>query len=126
MCPRPADLTPVRSIALDTWTGMSALVPVDSASFDRTVLGAARPVALLLSATWCGPCRALTPLLERVAPALGLELAKVDVDASPEIAARYGVRSVPTLLVLREGSVVARQVGSLTEAALRSFLGTAT
>ena len=105
---------------------MSSLVPVDSASFDRAVLGAAQPMAVLLSAPWCGPCRTFAPLLERVAGALGLALAKVDVDASPEIASRYGVRSVPTLLVLREGTVVARQVGSLSEAALRQFLGAAT
>ena len=113
-------------MSLDTFSGMTNLVALDTAAFDRTVLGAERPVAVILSAPWCGPCRTFTPLLERVAPTLGMDLAKVDVEATPEIAARYGVRSVPTLLVLREGNVVARQVGAVSEGALRQFLGAAT
>ncbi|HWB76068.1 MAG TPA: thioredoxin domain-containing protein [Nannocystaceae bacterium] len=111
---------------LDTSSGVTSLAALDTAAFDRTVLGAERPVAVLLSAPWCGPCRTFQPLLERVAPALGMALAKVDVEATPELAARYGVRSVPTLLVMRGGNVVARQVGSVAEAALRQFLGAAT
>ena len=113
-------------MSLDTSVGMTSLAALDSAAFDRTVLGADSPVAVLLSAPWCGPCRTFQPLLERVAPMMGMTVAKVDIEATPEIAVRYGVRSVPTLLVMRGGDVVARQVGSVAEAALRQFLGAAT
>jgi len=105
---------------------MSTLVAIATDSFDRAVLAAPHPTAVLFSAVWCGPCRTFGPLLQRVTAALGLELAKVDVDASPELAARYGVRSVPTLLVLRAGEVVARSTGTMSEAALRRFVAALT
>jgi thioredoxin 1 len=116
----------VRSQMRATSLGMSSLVPADTESFDRAVLAAGRSIAVLFSAAWCGPCRALAPLLERVASAIGVALAKVDIDSSPELALRYGIRSVPTLLVLSAGDVVARQTGSVSETALRRFLGAPT
>lgn len=104
---------------------MSKLVPVDTAAFERALVATSGPVAVLLSAPWCGPCRTFAPLVERITGELGLAAAKVDIDASPELGVRYGVRSVPTLLVLRDGTVAARQVGTLSEAALRRFLADA-
>lgn len=105
---------------------MSSLVPLDVAAFDRGVLAAQGRLAVLFSATWCGPCRSFSPLLERVVDGIDdLAVAKVDCDASPELAARYGVRSVPTLVVLEQGEVTARQVGTLSETALRRFLAAA-
>lgn len=83
--------------------------------------------ALYFSAIWCGPCRSFGPLVERVATAMGerLGLVKLDVDAAPELAVRYGVRSVPTLIVLRRGEVAARHTGSMSEGALRRLLDAA-
>lgn len=73
------------------------------------------PVLVDLWATWCGPCRTVAPAVERAAHELAgeLKVVKVDVDQAPGVAARYQVQSIPTLLLLRGGKVVARQVGAL-------------
>ncbi len=101
---------------------MSQLLP---RTVDATVPTAAAPTtALYFSATWCGPCRSFGPLLERVVTTMGdrVALVKVDVDASPELAVKYGVRSVPTVVVLRDGELVARNSGTLPEGAVRRLL----
>ena len=82
------------------------------------------PALVDLWATWCAPCRMVSPALERLAVkrAGELKLVKVDVDQAPQLSQRFEVRSVPTLLVLRNGEVLARQSGAAPEAALRSWL----
>jgi thioredoxin 2 len=82
------------------------------------------PVLVDLWATWCGPCRMVSPALERVATdrAGDLKLVKVDVDSAPRLSQRFEVRAVPTLMVLRNGQVLARQPGAAPEPALRSWL----
>ena len=82
------------------------------------------PVLLDLWATWCGPCRMVSPALERLAQAYAgrIKLVKVDVDRAPGLSRRFDVRSVPTLLVLDRGRVVARQSGAAPEQALRRWL----
>lgn len=82
------------------------------------------PVLVDLWATWCGPCRMVSPALEQLATerAGRLKLVKVDVDAAPQIAARFSVRAVPTLLVMERGEVLARQSGAAPVAALRTWL----
>jgi thioredoxin 1 len=87
---------------------MSKLIPIDEGAFDARVLSATQPVAVLFSAVWCGPCRHFAPTVERVAAELGdaIAVVKVDVDASPTLATRYGVRSVPTLVVLKVAPVL--------------------
>ncbi|GAA4547392.1 thioredoxin [Pseudonocardia xishanensis] len=78
------------------------------------------PVLVDLWAAWCGPCRVVAPGVERVALELAgrVKAVKVDVDRAPGVAARFDARSIPTLLVLRDGRVVARQVGALSEQAM--------
>lgn len=82
------------------------------------------PVLVDLWATWCGPCRMVSPALEQLAGerAGSLKLVKVDVDAAPQIAQRFGVQAVPTLLVIDGGKVLARQSGAAPVTALRNWL----
>jgi thioredoxin 2 len=82
------------------------------------------PVLVDLWATWCAPCRTVSPTLERLAAerAGELKLVKVDVEAAPRLSRRFDVRAVPTLMVLRDGEVLARQPGAAPEPALRTWL----
>ena len=82
------------------------------------------PVLVDLWATWCGPCRMVSPALERLATerAGELKLVKVDVDTAPRLSQRFGVRAVPTLMVMRDGEVLARQPGAAPEPELRAWL----
>jgi thioredoxin 1 len=82
-------------------------VAVTNATFDQTVLAAPRPVLVDFGAEWCGPCVAVAPVIRRLALEYAdrLTVATVDVDADPQLAARYGVRSLPTVLLLQGGEV---------------------
>jgi len=74
-------------------------------------------------ATWCGPCKALAPTLEEVAVENPqAKVCKVDIDESPELAARYGVKSIPSLMVFKDGQVVARQNGLPSKNRLKTML----
>ena len=77
-----------------------------------------------LWATWCGPCRMVSPALEQLAreKAGQVKLVKVDVDKAPRLSQRFGVQAVPTLLVMRNGEVIARQAGASPVSALRTWL----
>ena len=100
------------------------IAEADDASFGAVAVEARIPVLVDLWAPWCGPCRMVSPTLERLAGdhAGQVKLVKVDVDQSPQVSQRFGVQSIPTLLVMRDGEVVARQTGAAPEQALRSWL----
>lgn len=94
------------------------------ADFAEVAERASIPVLVDLWATWCGPCRMVSPALEQLATELAgqLKLVKVDVDQSPEVAARFEVQAVPTLIVLRNGQVAARQPGAAPLNMLRGWV----
>ena len=104
----------------------TAVKPVDvtDATFERLVLGASTPVLLDCWADWCGPCRMLAPTVDALARdyAGRVLVAKLDVDANPLTAGRFDVRSIPTLLVFRDGQVVQRLLGVQSRGALDAVL----
>jgi thioredoxin 1 len=83
------------------------LLNVGDSDFQNRVLESPRPVLVDFSAEWCGPCRAIEPVIEALASEYAgrVTFAKIDVDASPRLAARYGVRAVPTVMVVANGEI---------------------
>jgi thioredoxin 1 len=88
---------------------------VSDKDFEKEVLKAQGPVLVDFWAEWCGPCRALGPSIDALAAEKGekLKVVKVNIDENPNAPTQYGVRSIPTLLIFKGGSVVAQQVGSM-------------
>lgn len=102
-----------------------SVVHVDSKNFEAEVLNSAQPVLVDFWATWCGPCRMLAPVLEEVAKEKEgqVKVCKLDIDQSPDLASRYGVMSIPTLMVFKGGQVVNKSVGLVPKAAVEKLLG---
>lgn len=99
-------------------------VVVSDATFAAEVEHASLPVLLDLWAPWCGPCRTIAPVIEQLAGELAgrVKVAKLNVDENPRTAARYGVQSIPTLLVLKHGQVVDTLVGAQPKQAIMARL----
>jgi len=95
-----------------------------AAGWDRDVLQAQGPVLVDLWAAWCPPCRKMGPIVDELARIAGdgVTVGKLDVDQHPEVAERYGVRSIPTFLVFRDGQVVERRVGAVPREELEALL----
>ncbi len=88
-------------------------ITITSANFDAEVLHSEKPVLLDFWASWCGPCRMLSPIVDEVAAERSdIKVGKVNVDEQPDLAAQFGVMSIPTLLVFKNGKLVSQTVGA--------------
>ena len=102
-----------------------AIVNLTEATFDEVVAGSSEPVVVDFWAEWCGPCKMIAPILDEIAVEKEGDavIAKLNVDENPSIAQRYGVMSIPTMLVFRDGEVEKRVVGAKGKAQLLEELG---
>lgn len=99
-------------------------VAVTDASFDAEVLKAEGPVLVDFWAEWCGPCKSIAPILEEVSLEYSgrLKVVKLNTDENPDVAVKYSVRSIPTLIIFKNGVNEATRVGALTKSQLTAFV----
>lgn len=101
-----------------------AVVTITADNFAAEVLEADRPVLVDFWAPWCGPCRMVGPIVEEIAEeAADVKVGKINIDEQPDLAARYGVMSIPTLMVFAAGEVKEKAVGARPKPAILKMLG---
>ncbi len=100
--------------------------PVSDSDFETEVLKAPGPVMVDFWAEWCGPCKAMSPLVDEVASSLGdkMKVVKVNIDENPNAPTKYGVRGIPTFMVFKDGKPVDTRVGSMSRGALAEWAQT--
>jgi thioredoxin 1 len=105
-----------------------AVGKVTSADFEAEVLKASEPVVVDFWAEWCGPCRQIGPALEEIASSLNgkVKIVKLNVDENPQTASKYGVMSIPTLMLFKNGEMASRQVGAAPKQKLEQWITSAT
>ena len=91
-------------------------------TYDEALVAAEGLVMVDFWAEWCGPCRAVAPVLEQAAEESGVSLMKVNIDENSGLAARYGIRSIPTILFVKDGEIVDRVVGAAPKAAFQKII----
>ncbi len=101
-----------------------AIHHVNDNTFEKEVLQETYPVLVDYWADWCGPCRMIAPALEQIAQdyAGRIKVAKLNVDENTQTTMKYGIRSIPTLMLFRNGEITATQVGALSKGQLTSFI----
>ena len=103
-----------------------AVITITKENFAQEVLQSEKPVLLDFWASWCGPCRMLSPIVDEVAEERGdVKVGKVNVDEQPELAGEFGVMSIPTLLVFEQGKLVRQAVGARPKASVLEQIGRA-
>jgi thioredoxin 1 len=101
------------------------ILEINDLNFETEVLKATEPFLLDFSAVWCGPCKMLSPIVEKIADEnLGkIKVGKLDIDDSPGVAAKFGIRGVPTVVVFKDGKEAARHVGVTNKETLLKLVG---
>ena len=101
-----------------------ATIAVSDTSFKDDVIGSDTPVLVDFWAEWCGPCKQIGPALEDIAGEMSgrMKVAKVNIDDNPETPAKFHVRGIPTLMIFKDGQVVATKVGAMTKTKLQEWV----
>ncbi len=104
-----------------------AVEKVSDATFENEVLKASGPVVVDFWAEWCGPCRMIAPALDEISGQLGdkVKIVKLNVDENPNTAAKYGIMSIPTLMIFKNGELASRQVGAAPKQKLEQWISSA-
>jgi thioredoxin 1 len=101
-----------------------AVGKVSDATFESDVLKATEPVVVDFWAEWCGPCRMIAPALEEIAGSMGdkVKIVKLNVDENPATATKYGIMSIPTLMIFKNGELASRQIGAAPKQKLEQWI----
>ena len=100
-----------------------SVININKNNFQNEVLNSEKPVLLDFWAPWCGPCRMVTPIVDEIAAERGdIKVGKVNVDEQPELAAQFGVMSIPTLVVMKGGKVASQMVGARPKSQILAML----
>ncbi|MDR0934225.1 MAG: thioredoxin TrxA [Burkholderiaceae bacterium] len=100
------------------------IITISDASFDTDVIKSGKPVLVDFWAAWCGPCKMIAPILDELAEEYNdkITVAKMDIDANQAVASRLGIRGIPTLILFKDGQLVAQKVGALSKGQLKQFI----
>ena len=103
---------------------MSNIIETDDSNFESEVLKAEIPVLVDFWAPWCGPCKAIAPILEQISDELGdkIKIVKVNVDDSQKYAVDFGIKSIPTLLIFNKGEIKNQIIGAIPKAEIEKFI----
>ncbi len=99
------------------------VITLTNSNFDEVIASSTQPVLVDFWATWCGPCRMVSPIVDEIAEEENVTVGKVNVDEEPELAQRFGVMSIPTLLVFEGGKLVNKSVGAKPKDDILDLLG---